>query len=213
MLIADYIDYSPAKVYDQGKTKTCVAHAFFTLLSEIIQQTYDENVEFDFHGIHAEMEKKRGKKKRIKWLCKTAKDTGFQTKDGRLVTIENYRRYFAYNRWDFLCEHIQSTGPQLIALNMYSGHKLNPKTTDIIEMPTEKQFKKKKKNGHMVMIRGFNRPRTDDGKEKKSWRLIKIQNSWGADDSVKWLPFDVFKEMVKYQYYLKGVKLHEKEIN
>jgi len=199
MPITEYIDYKPAKVYDQGKSPTCVAHAFFTLLSEHVQQKYKKEVEFDFYKYHDEMEKHRNGKLRVKYLCVKAKEDGYRTKCGRLVKIGSYRRFSAWRRWDFLCRHIQSpnVGPMLFAVKRYKGHKLNPKDTDVIEMPTEAQFKKKKMVGHMMMIRGF--------QYSAEWLII--QNSWGKGDSVRLLPHEVLNKICKYMYYVKNVTI------
>ncbi len=197
MIIADYLDYDTAKIYDQGKSQTCVAHAFFTLLSEHIQQQTGKEVEFDFYKYHEEMEEERGSQLRVKYLCSKAMKDGFRTKTGELVKIGSYRKYMPYNKWDWFCEHIQSTGPQLFAVKRYKGHKLNPRDTDIVEMPTSEQLKNRKKEGHMMMVRGFDYAN----------RLVKFQNSWGKDDSVKWMPHQVFVMLCKYVYYIKNVTI------
>lgn len=196
-LIADYLDYDTAKVYDQGKTKTCVPHAFFTLLSEHIQQDEGLEVEFDFYKYFDQMEAERDGMLRVRWLCHTAREKGFLTKDGQRVKIDKYVRYNAFRSFEFLCRTIQVAGPMLFAVRRYTGHKLAPKDTDVIEMPTESQLKKKKKAGHLMMIRGFD--------YKNQW--LKIQNSWGKGDSVRWMPYDVLLKITKYMYYVKGVSI------
>lgn len=200
MIIADFLDYETAKVYDQGKTQTCVPHTFFTILSEHIQQRQGEEVEFDFYKYFDEMEADRKPRQlRAHYLCTKAVSDGYKTKDGRLVKIKSFKRSFAYRNWYMFCREIQLFGPQLFAVKTYRGHKLDPKNTDIIEMPTEKQFKNVNKDGHAMMIRGFDYPR----------KLIKFQNSWGKIDSVKWMPYDVFMKIVKYVYYVKRVEFKD----
>jgi len=61
MIVADYLDYDTAEIYDQGKSKTCTAHAFFTLLAEHIQQDTGKELEFDFQEHFDYMEKYRWK--------------------------------------------------------------------------------------------------------------------------------------------------------
>ena len=204
-IVADYLDYETAQVWDQGKSITCTAHAFFTLLAEHIQQDTGKEVEFDFKKHFDYMERYREaakyistrtgreiKKRRVETLCILAKEVGFLTKTGERVVIKKYkrRRRFNFNR---LCKTLQNTGPLVFAVHRYKGHKLNPKNTDIIE--PVKEGAKKKKAGHAMMIRGFDRQS----------QLLKFQNSWGKEDSIKYMPFDVYKDIVKYAYIIEGV--------
>ena len=75
MIIADYLDYDTAAIWDQGKSKTCAAYAFFTLLAEHIQQHTGKEVEFDFqeHFDYMERYRKVVRKRRVKALCMLAK--------------------------------------------------------------------------------------------------------------------------------------------
>lgn len=204
MIVADYLDYDTAEVWDQGKSITCTAHAFFTLLAEHIQQETGKEVEFDFKKHFAYMERYREaakivrgdktiKKRRVEALCILAESTGFLTKTGERVVIKGYRRCPFLKNFNFLCKTLQNTGPLIFAVHRYSGHKLNPKNTDIVD--PVKAGAKKKKMGHAMMIRGF------DTQSK----LFKFQNSWGKEDSIRYMPFDVFKDIVKYAYIIEGV--------
>jgi len=202
-LIADFVDYEPARTWDQGKSSQCTAYSFFTLLAEHVQQETGKEVEFDFDKYFKEMEKNREGMLRVKYLCSKAMKDGYRTKTGELVKIASYRKFNAWRNWKFLCEHIQSpnAGPMLFAVNRYVGHDLSPKDTDIIEMPTEEQFKKKKKSGHMMILRGFD--------NQAKW--LRWQNSWegGEDLNVKWCPWEVFQKINKYCYYIKNVTISE----
>lgn len=209
MIVADYLDYDTAEVWDQGKSITCTAHAFFTLLAEHIQQETGKEVEFDFKKHFAYMERYREaakivrgdktiKKRRVEALCILAESTGFLTKTGERVVIKRYRRCPFLKNFKFLCKTIQNTGPLIFAVHRYSGHKLNPKNTDIVD--PVKAGAKKKKMGHAMMIRGF------DTQSK----LFKFQNSWGKEDSIRYMPFDVFKDIVKYAYIIEGVYIVDK---
>jgi len=209
MIVADYLDYDTAEVWDQGKSITCTAHAFFTLLAEHIQQETGKEVEFDFKKHFAYMERYREaakivrgdktiKKRRVEALCILAESTGFLTKTGERVAIKRYRRCPFLKNFKFLCKTIQNTGPLIFAVHRYSGHKLNPKNTDIVD--PVKAGAKKKKMGHAMMIRGF------DTQSK----LFKFQNSWGKEDSIRYMPFDVFKDIVKYAYIIEGVYIVDK---
>lgn len=204
MIVADYLDYDTAEVWDQGKSITCTAHAFFTLLAEHIQQDTGKEVEFDFQEHFDYMERYREaakivrgdktiKKRRIEALCILAESTGFLTKTGERVAIKKYRRCPFLKNFKFLCKTLQNTGPLIFAVHRYSGHKLNPKNTDIVD--PVKAGAKKKKMGHAMMIRGFDRQS----------QLFKFQNSWGKEDSIKYMPFDVFKDIVMYAYIIEGV--------
>ena len=209
MIVADYLDYDTAEVWDQGKSITCTAHAFFTLLAEHIQQDTGKEVEFDFKKHFAYMERYREaakivrgdktiKKKRVEALCILAESTGFLTKTGERVVIKKYRRCPFLKNFKFLCKTIQNTGPLIFAVHRYKGHKLNPKNTDIID--PVKAGAKKKKMGHAMMIRGFD----------TQSQLLKFQNSWGKEDSIKYMPFDVYKDIVKYAYIIEGVYIVDK---
>jgi len=204
VIVADYLDYDTAEVWDQGKSITCTAHAFFTLLAEHIQQDTGKEVEFDFQEHFDYMERYREaakivrgdktiKKRRIEALCILAESTGFLTKTGERVAIKKYRRCPFLKNFKFLCKTLQNTGPLIFAVHRYSGHKLNPKNTDIVD--PVKAGAKKKKMGHAMMIRGFDRQS----------QLFKFQNSWGKEDSIKYMPFDVFKDIVMYAYIIEGV--------
>ena len=200
MIIADYLDYDTAAIWDQGKSKTCAAYAFFTLLAEHIQQHTGTEVEVDFqeHFDYMERYRKVVRKRRVKALCMLAKEVGFLTKTGELVKIKKYKRLPVYKNFDRLCKTLQNTGPLLFAVHRYKGHKLNPKNTDIID--PVKEGAKKKKAGHVMMIRGFD----------QQSQLLKFQNSWGGTDSVKYMPFDVYKDIVKYAYTIGGVYIVNK---
>ena len=209
MIVADYLDYDTAEVWDQGKSITCTAHAFFTLLAEHIQQDTGKEVEFDFKKHFAYMERYREaakivrgdktiKKRRVEALCILAESIGFLTKTGERVAIKKYRRCPFYKNFNFLCKTLQNTGPLVFAVHTYSGHKLNPRSTDIID--PVKAGAKKKKMGHAMMIRGFDRQS----------QLLKFQNSWGKEDSIKYMPFDVYKDIVKYAYIIEGVHIVDK---
>jgi len=209
VIVADYLDYDTAEIYDQGKSKTCTAHAFFTLLAEHIQQDTGKELEFDFQEHFDYMEKYREgakytrgtkviKKRRVEALCVIAESIGFLTKTLERVKIKKYMRCPLYKNFHFLCKTLQKSGPLIFAVHRYKGHKLNPEHTDIIG-PVKKGAKKKK-IGHVMMIRGFD----------KQSQLLKIQNSWGKNDSIKYMPFDVYKSIVKYAYMIKGVYIVDK---
>lgn len=200
MLIADKLDYSTARTWDQGNTLQCTAYSFFTLLAEHVQQLYEIEVEFDFDKYFKEMEQNRGNRMRVEYLCSHAKKHGYETKCGKLVKIGSYRLFSAWRKWNWLCRHLQTVGPMLIAVKRYKGHVLNPKYSDTIEMPTKDQFKKKKINGHAMLLRGF-----DNESKRLRW-----QNSWkgGEDRNVKWCPWEVFQKINKYCYYISKVTIN-----
>lgn len=193
MVIADYLDYETARTWDQGKSNQCTAYAFFTLLAEHVQQEKGIDVEFDFDKYFKEMESNRGTTMRVRYLCSKAMKDGYKTKCGKLVKIGSYVQFQAWRRLDFLCETIQAGNPMIFAVHQYEGHDLNPKDTDIIEMPTSD---KKKKNGHAMTIRGFD----------YSGKMIKFQNSW-KHNNIKWMPYDVFLKLCKYCFYIKNVTI------
>ena len=208
-VIADYIDYDTAKVWDQGDTKSCTAHAFFTLLAEHIQQDTGKELEFDFLEHFEYIERYREaskftwkdrviKKSRLESLCVLAENIGFLTKTGERVKIKKHKRVSFLKNFNFLCKTIQTWGPLVLVVYQYKGHKLNPKSTDVIE--PVKAGAKKRKTKHAMMIRGFD----------KQSQLIKFQNSWGEDDSVKYMPFDVYKELVDSAYIIEGVHIVDK---
>lgn len=199
-IIADYLDYATARTWDQGNTIQCTAYSFFALLAEHVQQLHELEVEFDFDKYFKEMEKNRGTQMRVEYLCSHAKNHGYRTKCGKLVKIGSYRRFSAWRKWHWLCRHLQTVGPMIFAVKRYTGHKLNPKNLSVIEMPTEKQFKKKKMMGHAMLLRGYD--------NQSKW--LKFQNSWkgGEDVNVKWMPWEVFQKINKYCYYIKDVTLN-----
>jgi len=191
VLIADYVDFDTAEIYNQKSTKACTAFSFFTLLSEYVQQEHGLKVEFDILKEFDKMEKLRGKKRRVWWLFSYCKTVGFKAKSGELVKIKGYRLLTQKKNFKKLSTVIQQSGPLVFVVHRYNGHKLNPKDTDIIE--SVKPSMKKKNVGHAMMVRGFDHPR----------RLIKFQNSWG-DNSIKWMPLDVWQDIIKYGYYIEG---------
>ena len=95
MLLADTIDFVPAKVYKQ-EGPTCTVHSFFVILSEMIQNKYGIEVEFDMYKYFDIMEEERvkltGKKRRRgSWLLWEGVINGFKTTEGKLVKIKGFR--------------------------------------------------------------------------------------------------------------------------
>ena len=195
MILADYVDYDTAEIYDQKKTDSCTAHAFFTLLSEWCQQDRGMDLEFDIMKYFKQMEKERPSGKfRLNWLSTTAREKGFKAKTGELVKITGYSNVIAKNSFRRLCETIQRNGPLILAINTYKGLNLRPKDTDIIkDFPDDAV---RNRMGHVLMIRGFDYP----------GRLIKLQDSYGAG-SVKWLPLNIYLKVVKGAYFFKGITI------
>ncbi len=193
MIIADYLDYDTARTWDQGTSIQCASYAFFTMLAEHVQQLHNKEVEFDFDKYFKEMEENRGKKRRIEYLCSHARNHGYHTKTGELVKIGSYRRFSAWRKWEWLCRHLQTVGPMIFVVQRYKGHVLNPKSSDVIKMPT----KEKRKATHAMMLRGFD--------NQSKW--LKFQNSYG-ENSIKWCPWEVFQKINLYCYYIKDVTIN-----
>jgi len=193
-IVADFLDYDSAEIYNQKNTDSCTCFAFFTLLSEWCQQDRGMNLEFDIKKYFKRMNIERPSGKfRLNWLSKTARTEGFKAKTGEIVKITGYSTVIAFKSFRRLCETIQRHGPLIFSVNQYEGHRLNP-ATDVIA-PVKKGATKKKQ-GHVMIIRGFDYP----------GRMIKFQNSWG-NNSVKWIELPTYLQIVKGAWFFKGITI------
>jgi len=199
MLLADYLDYDPQSVYDQGSSNQCTAFTFFTVLEEFIQQKYEEKVEFPFSDYFFQMEEWRkhnktpsGKKyRRGGAFIQMAKLNGWRTVDGRLVKISGSRGFLDTSNHDEVCRMMQRHGPCLFSVRRYKEHKLNPDQEIIDEVPEEATLLN---STHMMALRGFDRVAG----------LYKYHNSWGKG-SVKWMTYETFEKICFYVYSIHRV--------
>jgi len=194
VILADFVDYDTAETYDQKKTDSCTAHAFFTSLSEWCQNDRGIELEFDIIKYFKQMEKENPSGKfRLNWLSRTAREKGFKAKTGELVKITGFSSVIAFKSFRRLCETIQRNGPLIFSVDRYVGHRLNPDTDIVSSVP---EGAKKMKQGHVMMVRGFDYP----------GRMIKFQNSWGKN-SVKWLELPTYLQIVRGAWFIKGITI------
>lgn len=189
MTIADYIEYIPSKVLDQGSDPLCTSYALCVTLSEMIQNNNDLEVDFDPQQIFEQrnnyIKNFKGNKADIKnAYLDCGRREGFLTSDGKYrIWITGGRNISTGS--NSLAKNLQQFGPVIFGINLYEGHSI---TTDPIKpVPSGSKIK----GGHSMLLRAH---------ELKTKRF-KFQNSWG-DKSVRWIDYDVIQQLIVHAYVI-----------
>lgn len=216
MILADYIDFKTARVLDQGKTPTCSSHAFFMALSEHVQQEHGLDLEFDYIAEYSRMKKWRAREieksslarrkysRYVPCYFKIGQDEGFRATTGELVKVKSWIKVFGQGEaWRTrILKELQKYGPVVFAVRRYYEHSLKDGKDGIIEdVPAGA---KEKRTGHVMILRGFDRTK----------QLLKFQNSWGEEASVRWMRFSTFSSTIngeplaKYAYSIRKTTIN-----
>lgn len=195
MIIADIVEYKPQKTDEQGQTGSCVAHAVLGCMRELVEQSFDVDLDFDIIEIFDKFELMRNSAQdRMIWFLRMAR-SGITAKDGTVVKITGFTA--AEQTFDGICEAVQTYGPVIVNVITYFDMNLSPKG-DII-LPLKRPAKEKSR--HAMQIIGFDRVK----------RLYELQNSWNVNGNIKYISFEALHEIMVGAYSLLGVNIFPKK--
>lgn len=181
--LADYIEYKPTKIYDQGTLPQCSAFAYLAALTENIEQEFGVLVEFDIKKEYDRMIKSGIEKTFIERFGDIGRKDGFKSIDGKyLVKVEAIVKI---KPLDFTREFLQAKGTLVWIAWIYKGYSLTKADKNAVLIPLSTSTKRSART-HAMFIAGYDKDRG-----------YKFYNSWGKNSTPRYVDVKTFEILTK----------------